>query len=1062
MKWLLFVFSALMLTTVPVAAQSTGRLTGTVRDSASSSPLPGTNLVVINSRVAGSTGPDGQYNLRLPPGTYVVRAQRIGYNAVQKSVTIAAGQTATMDFVLAGRALELDAVVAVGYGSQRKKDLTGAVAVVNTAPLEKTPIVSIDQLLAGTAPGVAVSSASNAPGGGISVRVRGNASISGNAEPLYVIDGFPVENDLEGSSVGDGGRGRTVPANPLVALNPNDIESIQILKDASATSIYGARGANGVVIITTKQGAGQKPQFTFDYYAGQQAVTRTYDLLNAQEYMDYANEWARNSSVAEPFPDSLRRTLTADTDWQDQVFRAAGLQSLQLTMRGASAGSVNRTRYALSGGLLDQDGVVIGSGIRRVSGRVNLTQSIGRKFEMGVNLSGSRVATRSAATDGQQNRGAGVVSGALQYQPILPVRRENGSYSYIFTDIPSVLNPPETPNPVSQALDVADSLFDTRILANSFAEYAIRPSLKFRTSLGGDYANRARLTYFPRTTLRGSEANGEAIRADGVTTSWLNENTLTWQTSRDKHSLTVLGGFTRQRQDQVNESISNSQFVSDINGYNDIGAGTQLGGPVADSRRQAWTLMSYLARVNWGYDDRFLVTLTGRRDGSSRFGAGKKWGVFPSAAAAWRLSRESFLRDIKPLDEFKLRGSVGLVGNPSIRPYNSLARLAPQNYSFGGTLVAGYYPFAVANPDLTWESTRERNIGFDLGLFDRLTITADAYTKTTRDLLLTVQLPMETGFVNALQNLGAVRNSGVEIDLGWQVRKASSAKGFSWRVAGNFARNRNMVLDLGGIQELQAQFVTQDFNLPGSRILVGQPIGTFFGFISDGIIRNAADSTEYTTLNFANGRRARPGELKIRDVAGRDSLGQLVMTPDGRITLDDRTTIGDPTPRFTYGFSNTFSWRSFEVVSLLQGVHGNKVLNVNRLRSEASPRSNVQRDRYFDRWTPENPNARFPAIGENPNQVGTNNYTSDLLEDGSFLRLRTVTLSWAMPEQLVQRRGFASARLYLTGANLLTWTRYDGFNPDVSSGGVGSANRGVDIGAYPLARSWTLGINIGY
>jgi TonB-linked SusC/RagA family outer membrane protein len=1061
MKWL-SLLTLLVLGAAPVAAQSTGRLTGTVRDSASGAPLSGANLVVVNSRVTGSTGPDGTYNLRLPAGTYVVRAQRIGFSVQQQSVTITAGQSTTLDFTIAARALELDAVVAVGYGTQRKRDLTGAVAVVNTSTLEKTPIVSIDQLLAGTAPGVAVNTASSAPGGGITVRVRGNSSISGNAEPLYVIDGFPVENDLEGSSVGNGGRARTVPANPLAALNPNDVESIQILKDASSTSIYGARGANGVVIITTKQGAGQKPQFTLDYYAGQQTVTRQYDLLNAQEYMDYANEWARNSSLAEPFPDSVRRTITADTDWQDLVFRNAGIQSLQLTMRGASAGSVNRTRYALSGGLLDQDGVVIGSGIRRFSGRANVSQSVGRRLEIGANLTGSRVATRSAATDGQQNRGAGVVSGALQYQPILPVRRADGSYSYIFTDIPSVLNPPETPNPISQALDVADSLFDTRLLANSYAEFALRPSLRFRSSLGADYANRGRYTYFPRTTLRGSEANGEAIRADGLTTSWLNENTLTWQLTRGRHSLTALGGFTRQKQEQVNEQVTNSQFVSDINGYNDIGSGTQLGGPVASSRRQVWTLMSYLTRVNWGYDDRYLATFTARRDGSSRFGAGRKWGVFPSAALAWRASQESFLRGTKGLDELKFRFSSGVVGNPSIRPYNSLARLADQAYSFGGTLVAGYYPFSVANPDLTWESTRESNVGVDLGLFDRLTITADAYTKTTRDLLLTVQLPMETGFVNALQNLGAVRNSGVELDIGWHVLKPSSGNGVSWRTAANWARNRNRVLDLGGIRELQADFVTQDFNLPGSRIIAGQPIGTFFGFISDGIVRNAADSAAYTTLNFANGRRARPGELKIRDVAGRDSLGNLVPIPDGRITLDDRTTIGDPTPRFTYGWSNTISWRSVEVITLLQGVVGNKVLNVNRLRSEASPRSNVQRDRYFDRWTPENPDARFPAIGENPNQVGVNNYTSDLLEDGSFARLRTVTVSWALPERLVQARGLANARLYLTGANLFTWTRYDGFNPDVSSGGVGSANRGVDIGAYPLARSWTLGITVGY
>lgn len=1060
MQWYFLRAAALLLGPAIASAQTTGRIDGVVRDSASGTPLAGVNVLVVNTKLGTSTDSAGRFTLRVPAGSQMIRAQRIGFSPLQKAVTVTAGSSTTLDFALAARAVILDPVVEVGYGAQRRRDLTGAVATVVTDALEKAPIVSIDQLLAGTAPGVAVSSASNAPGGGISVRIRGNSSITGNAEPLYVVDGFPIENDLEGSSVGNGGRARTVPANPLAALNPNDIESIQILKDASATSIYGARGANGVVIITTKQGLGAKPQVTFDYYAGQQRVSKRYDMLDAQGYMDYANEWALNSSLAVPFPDSVRSLFTANTDWQDQIFRTAGVQSVQMTLRGATEG-VNRTRYALSGGLIDQDGIIVGSGLRRLSGRANVSQRVGRTMEFGLNATGSRVATRSAATDGQQNKSAGVVSGALQYQPILPVRRADGTYSYIFTDIPSVLAPPETPNPVAQALEVADSLFDTRLLTNSFIEYSPIRSLRIRSSLGADYADRGRYTYFPRNTLRGSESNGEAIRASGVTMSWLNENTITWQQSFNRHSLTVLGGFTRQRQDQTNETMTNTQFVSDINGYNDIGAGTQLGGPTIESRRQAWTLMSYLGRVNYAYADRYLLTLTARRDGSSRFGEGKKWGLFPSLAAAWRVSEEGFLRGNRVLTDLKLRASTGVVGNPSIRPYNSLARLRAQNTSFNGTVVPGYYPFAVANPDLTWESTREWNGGLDAAWFDRLYVTADAYTKTTRDLLLSVQLPLETGFVSALQNLGSVRNRGVELDVAYQVFRPSNT-GVSWRTAANIARNRNVVLDLGGLTELLADVVTQDFNLPGSRILAGLPIGTFYGFISDGVIRDAADSATYTALNFATGRRSRPGELKIRDIAGRDSLGNLVMTPDGRITLDDRTNIGDPTPAYTFGWTNTITWRQFEVTALVQGVRGNKVLNVNLLRSENTPRSNVQAERYYNRWTPQNPDAKYPAIGENPNQVGTNNYTSDLLEDGSFTRLRSITLTWSLPSALVQRRGLSSARLYVTGNNLITWTRYNGFNPDVSSGGVGSSNRGVDIGAYPLARGVTLGLTVGY
>jgi TonB-dependent starch-binding outer membrane protein SusC len=483
--------------------------------------------------------------------------------------------------------------------------------------------------------------------------------------------------------------------------------------------------------------------------------------------------------------------------------------------------------------------------------------------------------------------------------------------------------------------------------------------------------------------------------------------------------------------------------VNDITSFFDIGAGTQEGGPTVGSRRTMQTLESWLGRLNYSLLDKYLLTLTYRNDGSSRFASGKKRGGFPSAAFAWRASEEGFLKGVNMLDQLKFRVSVGTVGNPSIRPYQSLARLSDQTYSFNGVPYSGYYPVSVGNPNLTWESTRQFDVGFDLGLASRMNLTVDYYRKKTTDLLLQISLPLETGFESALANRGSVENKGIELGLEADILRGAN-NGLRWRTNINFAKNRNRVLDLGGESQIFADLITTDFNLPGTIIQVGQPIGVFYGFRSRGVIPDSATAATITYRNFSGGR-FRPGDMWIENIDG-----------DTLITLNDRTTIGDPTPDFTYGFSNTFTWRRFELSGLLQGSRGGKILNVNRIRTEAQPRANIARARWEDRWTPTNTDAKYPRVGENPNQVGPNNFTSNLLEDGSYLRLRTVTLSYGAPAWLF------GARLYVTGTNLLTWTDYSGFDPDVSGQSVGNTNRGIDIGAYPLSRTIIAGLNINY
>ncbi|HVF40933.1 MAG TPA: SusC/RagA family TonB-linked outer membrane protein, partial [Gemmatimonadaceae bacterium] len=691
-----FLFAASAL-----AQAQTGRVTGTVIDSASSQPIVNARITVVGTTILTGTTSEGRFTLNaVPAGSQQLRITRIGFTPVTRTINVGSDATSTIEIVLRAQAVQLDPIVSTGYGTQRLSDVTGAVSSVNTEVLDKTPIATVDQMLQGTSPGVQVTTASSEPGGAISIRIRGASSITGNSEPLYVIDGFPIENDIEGSSVGNAGRERTTPPNPLVTLNPSDIESISILKDASATAIYGARGANGVVIITTKQGRGSKPQFTVESYTGMSEVTKKYDLLSAAEYMDYANEFGRNSSNAfTPFPDTTKARLLAsgvNTDWQDEIFRTAAVRNVQFSVRGATA-TASPTRYAFSFGRFDQEGIVVGSGLKRMSSRLNVSQGFGDRVQLGGSVSASQARSKSVPTSGQQNAGAGAVSGALQYVPILPIFRPDGSYSLMNPDLNAYnnqLDAPPTPNPVSLAREVSDSLGDTRVLGNFFADLGLLKDLKLRVSVGADYANRWRNTYYPNNTTLGDAANGVAIRAGATTSSWINENTLTYDKDLGIHSINLLGGFSRQRTDVDGNNARNTGFVSDITTYFDIGAGSQEGGPTVSSRRTSQTLESWLSRLNYSLLDRYLLTLTYRNDGSSRFASGKKRGGFPSAAIAWRASEESFLKNISMLDQLKIRASVGVVGNPSIRPYQSLARLSPQNYSFNGTTYAGYYPVA--------------------------------------------------------------------------------------------------------------------------------------------------------------------------------------------------------------------------------------------------------------------------------------------------------------------------------------------------------------------------------
>jgi TonB-dependent starch-binding outer membrane protein SusC len=1056
MKWTaLTCLLALAISATSAFAQTeTGRIIGTVTDAQTAQPLQGVNITIPGTNRGTLSGANGQFVLiNVPVGSHSVRASLIGYAATEAGVTVRAGEAATLSLQLTAQAVQLQEVVAVGYGVQRRADVTGAVASVNMEAVERAPVVSMDQMLQGTAPGVQVTQASNAPGGGISVRIRGGTSVSEGVsnEPLYVIDGFPIEVDPEGQSPGTGGRQSGfggVPQNPLAALNPRDIESIEILKDASATAIYGARAANGVVIITTKRGQAGAPRINFEAFTGVQEVARTYDLLAGPEYAQFVNEWAATQNLD---PIYANPSAVPSTDWQSQIFRRAPMQSYQLSVTGGTSGE-NRTRYAISGGYLNQDGVVLGSAFERLSLRLNLNQDIGERFRVGTNLTGSRVNTQFSPTDGQMHGAdAGAVAGALQFMPTLPVRQEDGRYTE-YRDAPGVLDVPPLPNPVAMVTEMEDLLGDTRVLGNAFAEYDVLPGLRFRSSFGTSISNRFRDTYWPRTTLRGEQASGSAFRNRVEHTSFLNENTLSFNRSfGTAHHINSVVGYTRQTGETTRTNMNNENFISDRLGFRDIGAGNRPGGPVVTSGEARTAMASYLGRVNYNLMDRYLFTVTGRYDGSSRFGPERRWGFFPSGAIAWRVSQEPFLRHVDALTDLRFRASYGATGNAGVSPYQSHAQLTATSAAFGQEIVQGFRPTQLGNPELGWETTYQFDAGMDLGLMGNLlTVTADFYNRRTEDLLLQIQLPLETGFRFAFQNAGTVQNRGVELAVGLNALRGDGFETVRWSNNLNFARNRNLVLDLGGIDLLPVRPISGNFNFPGSHVRVGEPIGVFYGFRTDGMFRDSVEANAYGAQ--LPQRPFLAGEPRIIDING-----------DGIIDEQDIVPIGDPNPNFTLGWSNNLAWRGFELSSLLHGSFGADVLNLNLIRLEGgSPRTNVTRDRWEGRWTPETAaTATHPRIGHTAGAIGAN-YVDTMLEDGSFVRLNNVTLSYNLPGAWIAQRGFRDARVYVTGANLYTWTRYSGFDPEVSSLGVGNVNRGIDVGAYPLARTLTVGVNIGY
>jgi TonB-linked SusC/RagA family outer membrane protein len=1015
--------SLLLLLPQRGTAQATGTITGTVT-STDGRPLLGATVGVVGTNRGAQSGPEGRFTITgVPTGSRTVRASFAGYTEASRTTTVAAGQTASVAIQLTIHAVQLEEVVAVGYGTARKKDLTGSVSQVAVADVPVSTTASVGQMLQGRVAGAQVTQNNGAPGGGISIRIRGTGSISATSEPLYVIDGVPAFSAVSGNNA---------YSNPLAAINPSDIESIQVLKDASSTAIYGARGAAGVVLVTTKRGRRGEDRVTVESTYGWQSPARRLDMLNGPQFAALVNE-ARTNVGQQPIYSAAQiadiNAAGPGTDWQGLVLRNAPMQSHALSFSGGD----EKTRYLLSGSYFDQQGTVIASDFKRYSGRVNLDRTLSSKLQVGINLTGSNIDANVQPTDNGLTSGA--VMSALWFNPVVSPRNPDGSW---------LLNSPVTwpaTNPVAVAEENLNRQSSFNAVASTFGEYTFLPGLRLRSSLGLTSTFARNDSYSPRASPSGQASNGTGSILSSQLTNLTNENIATYQRALGPGNVDLTGGFTVQTSRFKSVTAGNSQFVNDLTGVDALGGGTL---PSATSNYTQSGLLSYLARANYNLLDRYLFTVTGRADGSSRFGKNNKWGFFPSAAFAWRVIDEGFMQNQSALSDLKLRLSYGVTGNQEIGLYQSLARLSSTSYTVGGNAATGFATASAApNPDLKWETTRQFNGGLDIAFLDnRVSGSVDVYHSLTDDLLLSVTLPITTGFTTQLKNVGSVKNDGVELSLNTVNVEADH---FSWRSTVTMAHNRNEVVSLGIATSLP---VADQKGINGQtgqdvmRIIVGEPLGTFVGKKTEGLYQ-AGDAcplkVRRPTLDCL------PGEYRYVDANG-----------DGKIDANDNVILGNGQPYVYGGFSNNFTVGLFELNAFLQFSQGGKVLNAPAINTKNVNTFSNQTVDALNRWTPTNTNTNVPrANADRPREL----YDVHI-EDGSFVRLQSVSLNFDVPVQYVPRA--QRARLYVTGQNLKLWTRYSGFDPEVNSFGADATAPGVDAGAYPKARNWTLGVNLTF
>ncbi|MEO6948599.1 MAG: TonB-dependent receptor [Ginsengibacter sp.] len=991
-------------------------------------PLQGASILIVGTKNGTTTNNDGRFTLSIQDGENIIlEISTVGYTTRKVNV----GKETEINVVLELEISDLGNVVVVGYGSQKKSDLTGAISSIKGEDLTQLSTHRVDQALQGRAAGVLVQNTDGAPGGNTTIRIRGMNSINGGNNALIVIDG------LQGAN--------------LNSLNPNDIASIDILKDASATAIYGAQGANGVVLITTKLGKKGKPAIGYNLTFGSQSLAHKLDLMNAADYARTRNAFSatEDGSGVQPAPiftdaEIKEFDTKGGTDWQNVIYRTAPMQNHELSISGGT----DNVKYLVSAGYLDQEGVMINSSYKRFSLRANLNAVITPWATFGMHWNGIKEKGNSPDFGDAQIGFLGLAPNvAPRWGPTVPVFDENGNYS----KHPLSYGPSDSWNPLASAVEPLRNNNTNSNLVNAFVEFKPLAGLSLKITGGANISNNGKLTYYNQKTFDGIQNTGLGIADDMSNTRYQNSNILTYDKKIGDHRLTFTAVAEQQFEKYNFNSTRGANFLVDQTGIFNLGGAALV---TAGSNATERVLNSYLGRINYTYLNKYLLTASYRADGSSVFGANNKWGYFPSASVAWRASEEKFIKDLNIFSDMKFRVSWGITGNQGIAPYQTLSSISSGgNYPYNGTegTDLGFYIANAANPFLKWESTTQSNFGIDVGLFNgRLSVTADYYIKTTDDLLMPRTLPSYTGFSSVLDNIGSIENKGIEFAISGDPLVGN----VRWNTGFTISSNRNKVLDLGGIDKIG--YVTSSggygVNTPFMYLVPGEPFGQIYGYGYEGVwsTGKSSEAAAYGQL---------PGDPKYTDV-----------NDDGVIDVNDVKVIGNAFPDYIFGWSNTLSYKNFELRFLIQGSEGNKLFNVPRIRIESSYEGTSSS--LLDRWTPTNQDTDVPAFipqsqrddANLTNKVllGTDQRLGRWVEDASYIRLKNVTLTYTLPKNILNKIHFTDLRVFISGTNMFTSTKYSGYNPEVSAFNGNDAQIGVDFSSYPQSKIISFGMNLSF
>lgn len=936
----------------------------------------------------------------------------------------------------------LNEVVVIGYGTQKRKELTGAIATIPNSYLKQST-TSFDNALGGAVSGLNVTQSSGQPGATSTLRIRGGNSITGGNEPLYVIDGYILYNDNSNTRTGagnfDGG------LNPLSSINSSDIESIEVLKDVSATAIYGSRGANGVIIITTKKGNKGSDNINYQVTYGIQKVSKKLDLLNGSQWAQLYTE-LKQSNGQTGFTNAQINSFGEGEDWQSAALQTGNSQNHQLTFSGGD----QKTRYVISGNYTDQTGIIKNTDYQKISGRVNLDRTFSKSFTAGINVSASNSTQKGLSNYGTlaaPGRLAGPYDLAIRTSPLVSVYNSDGTFNYTNAyETGDIRLGNTTVNAISDIVNTKAETKLTNIFGNFYANYTIIPSLVAKAVLGADLYNTKQNFYAPKISAIGLIPSGLGSVGNKISNTWQGAFTLNYNKTFGDHSIDALVGYTTQKNSIEYATATSSNFSNESLTYTSLSAGSTYGAPVSGGSESV--LNSYIARGNYSFKERYNLTATLRTDGSSRFSSSHRWGYFPSLGLAWNINQEPFFKS-KIVNNFKLRVSGGTVGNQEIGDYKYLATYsAAANASFGGALATDYTRTRLPNPDLKWESTSQYNAGIDLGLWnDKLTFVVDVYSKKTSDLLVDIPVAITTGFTSQLQNVGAVTNRGVEFAVNGTILKT---KNINWTASANIAHNANKVTSLGSITSFQPNFTADNSSSPLSTILplivkVGQPLGTFYGYQFAGVVQKGDNLSKVPVPSWYSSVQA--GDPKWVDQDG-----------DGKITEADKVVLGNSQPNFTYGFSTSFSYKKFDASVLFQGSQGNKLYNALRQNLETYSTTYNSSAIVAERWTATNPSTTVPRAYETSKIYLDSRY----IEDASFLKLKNITIGYTLPFRITNSKN-SNLRIFVSAQNLLTITKYKGYDPEASRYGGDETNglyQGIDLTAYPSSRGFNVGASV--